>query len=216
MKNIKYIVIFASIWLAAQCTQKYNVVRMRNDKYLQNTKYSLATDHKMQGPGNYFTNYGKGVRKMRLDYSREIKDQKIIMDEIKMMVQLYDDDPQVETKLVILIDEKPIQVNDINWSSGNKNASGTNTSTQYGNYTDSYGKSHSGPHQVTSSYSVSYKTANCTLIPPEQLKTLFKNATAIAIRIYIGADVATAVFNQFEIDAVKKFYSNQVDEELMD
>lgn len=219
MKKITYLRILCvalGLLLLQACARTYNVVRMRNDKYLQTTKYSLATDHDMEGPGNYFTNYGKGRRKLRVDYMREVKDNKIVKDEILLSVQLYDEDPQIDNKLVLLVDDKPVQMTEIAWNTGSKTESGTTTRTQYGGYTNQFGQMQSGPHQVTSSYSHSYKTAAYAFTPPDQLKAMLQKAGNASIRVYIGAEVATAVYDSFSIEAMRKFYSNQFDEDSSD
>lgn len=212
MKKIQYLAIFATVSVFQFCAQTYNVVRMRNDPYLQSTKYSLATTHELEGPGNYFTNYSKGKRNLRVDYSREIKDNKVIKEEILLSVQLYDDDPQIDNKLVLLVDNKPVQLSEIVWNTGSKTESGTTTRTQHGAFTNQYGQMQSGPHQVTSSYSHSYKTAAYAFTPPDPLKAMLQNAVNTSVRIYIGAEVATAVFDERSINAVRRFYANQADE----
>ena len=212
MKKVKALILLVALAFTQFCAQTYNTVRMRNDPYLQSTKYSLATSHEMDGPGNYFTNYGKGKRNLRVDYSREIKDNKVVKEEILLSVQLYDDDPQIDNKLVLLVDNKPVQLSEIAWNMGNKTVSGSTTQTQYGGYTNQYGQMQSGPHQVTSSYSHAYKTAAYAFTPPDALKAMLQNAANASIRIYIGAEVATASFDERSLNAMRRFYLNQADE----
>ena len=216
MRKFVYLCLLLAIAFTQFCSEKYNVVRMRNDKYLKTTKYSLATEHELEGPGNLFSNYGKGKRKMRLDYTRELKGTQVIVNDIKVAVQLFDDDPEIDKKLIILINDKPLEISNFEVKTGNKSESGTSTRTEYGSYTDGYGKSHSGPHQVSSSYSISYKTADLKFIPPAPLLQELKSPKSMSIRIYMGAEVATGEFDETEIEAVRRFYANQVDEPLDD
>lgn len=215
IKYIRIIAFLAVIW-SVGCADRYNVVRKRDDKYLQSTMYSLATEHELDGPGDIISNYGKGRRKLRVDYSREIKSGKLLKDEMRLDVQLFDDDPDVDKKMILLVDDQPFQVQNANFQHGNKSISGTSTSTHHGTYMDGTGKMHTGSYLLTSSYSVEYKTAKLTLVPPASLTKALKKVSALSVRFYMGAEVATAVFDIEEIEAVRKFYNSQVDELVTD
>jgi hypothetical protein len=178
MKNLYFYLMIPPLCGVLSCAEQLNVVRVDHDKYTKVDKYSLATEHKIDGPGNPIADFSKGIRKMHLEYVRTFKDGKMMQDEIRMEVQLFKDDPQIDDKMIILVNDKPTPIGNIRWTLENKTEP------------------------------VSYKTASFLFFPPEEIKARLQKADSMGIRIYLGTEPATAAFDPMAVNAIRKFYSN--------
>lgn len=199
----------------SSCDQKYNTVRMRNDPYLKSTRFSLATSNHLDGPRKAFP-YSMDTRVLKVDFLREIQDGKISKDEILLTFELFATDADIDQRIFFFVNELSYEVPVTNIQMGDKTVLGSSTSTQHGYYTDAYGRGQSGPHQVTNTYSHSFRIARVTIQPDPGMQELLKGATSFGIRAYAGVDALTSFFGKNEVGAVARLYSSQYDKEVKD
>jgi hypothetical protein len=181
MRN--YFCLWLSLLCAASfCAEKPNVVRADIDKYTQVNKFFLSTRHRLEGPGDAITNYSKGSRELRVDYFRKMKEDRLLRDEMRLEAQLFTDDAQPENRMIMLINDNPVHINDLTWTLERKTEPGQ------------------------------YLLASTVFVPTAEMKRNMRSADAMGIRLYLGKEPATTTYDPMALQAVHKFYAQETDE----
>ncbi len=176
MRNLSFFLLIPPLCGALLCSGPQNNVRVDSDKYLRVDRYSLVTEHRLEGPGDLLSNFSKGQRKLRVDYFRKVEEGKITADEINVEIQFFNDDPQIGDKMIVLVNDKPMPMNHVRWRLENKTEP-------------------------------AYRIASCTFFPSEEMQQQLRKTDSMGIRVYLGAEAATATFDLPAVKAVRSLYA---------
>lgn len=200
-------IFFAALFCGA-CTSKYNIVKSRNDKYLNSTFFTLATGHRAERQGGRFNS----STHVEVDYFKETKAGNQLKNEIKFNVSLHTDDTNLNDKGVLLVNGKTFEIAIENVNVADKSFSTTHKSSKPVTLHQG-GKVYQGTQETTEVRAHNYKIASFKISPVPTILAELRNPSSFSVRLYLGTEAITVDYDEEQLAAVRKFYTDVADED---
>jgi hypothetical protein len=208
--NIRSIIfpILAALMFVGACTSKYNVVKSRNDTYLNTSFLTLSTKHKAQRQGGRYNSRSHVV----IDYFRETKAGAQLKNELKVNVNLRSDDTDLNDKAVLVVNGKNFEIAVSNVSVADRSYATKDQSSKPVTVHKG-GNIYHGTQETTEISTHNYKAVAFKITPDANIVAELKNPTNISARLYLGTEAITIEFDEKQIAAVQRFYNDVADED---